>query len=166
MNTTEMPTESLSFDFKLNPEDDDNSIITLNIGTDTYACELYYFALYAEQKYKRIDKNSFLISIADALKGWHRLLQDNNSNETLYFPFELSDQYSRWIACSIEDQHATLAAGYCSLEGWAVSLSEPELHQEEIIDFVQTGNVTIRTTKMELDSWLTQTIKLFEEYDS
>ena len=166
MNTEKISTESLPLKISFNPEGDENSNIIFNFGVDAYACEPYYFALYAEQKYKRTDDNSPLISIADALKGWRRLLQDNRSNETIYFPFELSDQYSRWIACTAEDLSITLVPGYCSLEGWAVSLSEPELHQADISDFIQTGDVSVRTTKIELDAWLLESIKLFEEYDS
>ena len=156
-------TENLPLEFRYNSEGDHDSMITLGFGADSYTCELYYFALHAENKHKRTDKKSFLIGIIDTLKGWHRLLQVNDSNTTIYLPFELSDQYTRWISCTTEDLSVSLAAGYCSLEGWAVTLSEPEPHQADINDFIQTGDITLDTTKIELGPWLLETIKQFEE---
>ena len=98
----------------VNPDDQ----IVVRIGEDTRTGDTWYLGLQRGQDMS--DDRDVRALVRRLIRTWIDVLSTMQNGEITWLPFDFSDEFTRWIACSCDNRRIALRFGWSPVEGWAV----------------------------------------------
>ena len=92
--------------------------ITVTVGSESRAGESYYLGLQPNTENHEFRPATGTVQL---VSEWIRLLTELKVGQTLFLPFDFSDEYTRWLHVHREGRHLTVVFGWATVEGWAIS---------------------------------------------
>ena len=99
-----------------------------------YECiaDSYYLALDAEDDGPGGRIETVLILL---LQQWIHAVQGAGAEETVFLPFDFSDQNTRCLRCRMNEEHVEVQPGWSCWEGWRVVPRNPGRYFHDVEDF-------------------------------
>ena len=72
------------------------------------------------------------------LEQWRLHATSARERDTLYLPFDFSDQCTGWVRCEFDGASVTMTRGYSEIEGWSFLPSDIRAHVRAVADFDPT----------------------------
>jgi len=118
--------------------DDNNSghnDVTLAFPGGEHRCDSYYFAI--DGKYDPADESvgKILRVIHLLLTQWLDTVRKAEECDTVFLPFDFSDQCTGWIRCQFAQERVQLDVGWSGIEGWSFSPSDIAAIVRRVTDF-------------------------------
>jgi hypothetical protein len=120
---------------EFHPDESLHRDIIVNANEEQFLCDSYYFAL--DQKFdsqEESDKKSLKVLIK-LLEQWMCAVDELKREETIFLPFDFSDQSTGCFKCWLEDEKLKVQPGWSSKEGWSVYPSQLDSYIKSITDF-------------------------------
>lgn len=92
--------------------------IAVQVGSESRAGESYYLGLQPNSDNHEFRPASGTMQL---VTEWIRLLTALNDGQTLFLPFDFSDEYTRWLHVCRVERNVTIVFGWATVEGWAIS---------------------------------------------
>lgn len=107
--------------------------ITVQVGSESRAGESYYLGLQPNSENHEFRPATGTMQL---LTEWIRLLTALGDGQTLFLPFDFSDEYTRWLHVHREGRHVTIVFGWATVEGWAISPHDLSQYAEALPGFM------------------------------
>jgi hypothetical protein len=105
--------------------------IFLRLGEYSCIADSYYFDLdVSDDPHPSVEK--VLIQL---LGQWLKALNEADSTEPVFLPYDFSDQFTRCLRCIVSVTTIEVQSGWSNREGWRTSPSSPEDYFYSIEDF-------------------------------
>ena len=122
----------------LNPDNQ----IEVQVGTESRVGESYYLGL---------QPNSANLDFQPATGTWQlvtewiRLITAMEDGLQLFLPFDFSDEYTRWLTLRRENRDLSVAFGWATIEGWAISPSDLSEYASGLPGFMPDEPIVLQT---------------------
>ena len=95
-------------------------------------CDSYYFSL--DRNLAPEDESSEKVRavLKHLLEQWLKSVDNSASRDTLYLPYDFSDEYIGCLRCEVTDSFVSLTNGYLSIKGY-------DIFPSDISDLVRTN---------------------------
>lgn len=123
--------------------------LVLRFAGEVYVCDSYYLALDCNVIPEREGADKIRVVLQTLLKQWLFAVENVPDGDTVYLPYDFSDQYTGWLRCFRTGNRATICRGWAEVEGWALSPSAIGPYLKELSGFRPTGP-TIQVSLPEL----------------
>lgn len=110
----------MTVDVTLTFEDDGSAHddLVLRIGDSVWRCDSYYLLLDRGMLPDQEDASKVRAVLRVLLEKWRTAIKDLTNGETVYLPYDFSDEYSAWLACELVNGELLIQRG--SAEGWSI----------------------------------------------
>jgi len=108
--------------------------ILLECGEYVRHVDSYYFSLDPAVQ-DRPEEQRIRASLERLLDQWLTAVQNARTGQTIFLPFEFSDEYTGWLRITVEGDRVRCRPGWSAIPGHAVSPSNISLHQANVSDF-------------------------------
>ena len=75
------------------------------------------------------------------VQQWQVYVENALVGDTIYLPFEFSDQSTHWLQCCMADSKVTLVPGWSTIEGWSFAPTDFGRHVNEVDTFTPLEDV-------------------------
>lgn len=99
--------------------------IAVTVGTESRAGESYYLGLQPNSENHDFRPATGTMQL---LSEWIRLLSELADGQSLFLPFDFSDEFTRWLNLHREGRNVTIVFGWATVEGWAISPNDLSHH--------------------------------------
>lgn len=113
--------------------------ITLQFAGLSWTCDSYYLALDEGIFPHRQDAAKVRAVLKRLLDQWLSAVDNLRENDSVYLPYDFSDQYTGWLRCSRSGEWAEVRRGWANLEGWAVLPSAVGHYLTDLPGFLPDG---------------------------
>ncbi len=135
-------------DFQFHRDGTGHKDIVFCLHDYSCVCDSYYFFIdynfYPDDG--SVDKA--LKVMRQLLQQWMIAIENLTENETVYLPFDFSDQYTGCVECTVSQGKLVLRAGYSNREAWRSWPSDISNYIHAINDFKVYANFTKHPVKM------------------
>lgn len=107
--------------------------ITVQVGSESRAGESYYLGLQPNSEHHEFRPATGTMQL---VTEWIRLLTGLGNEQTLFLPFDFSDEYTRWLHLHREGRNVTIVFGWATVEGWAISPQDLSQYAEALPGFM------------------------------
>jgi hypothetical protein len=107
--------------------------ITVQVGSESRAGESYYLGLQPNSENHEFHPATGTMQL---VTEWIRLLTVLGDEQTLFLPFDFSDEYTRWLHVHREGRNVTIVFGWATVEGWAISPQDLSQYAEALPGFM------------------------------
>ncbi len=110
--------------FEFNDNNTGHKDLYLHFAGDTWICDSYYLALDQAILPELEDGTKIRSVLCSLLQQWIDALKRLSKEESVYLPFDFSDQSTRWLECSLVNNETVVSLGYSMTQGWALTPSK------------------------------------------
>ncbi|MCA9253114.1 MAG: hypothetical protein KDA54_18450 [Phycisphaerales bacterium] len=86
-----------------------------------HRCDTYFIVLEENLSDDEVSTAALQRAIHVLLSQWLEMVEEARVADTLYLPFDFSDQCTAWIRCQFEKANVRLDIGWSLIEGWSFS---------------------------------------------
>jgi hypothetical protein len=110
--------------------------LVLRFPGGEHRCDSYYYAIHSE------DESTGAIGrvIHALLSQWLSVVEQAEGTDTVYLPFDFSDQCTGWIRCELDGDSVQLDVGWSLIEGWSFLPSDIVAMVRKVTDFHHIEN--------------------------
>ncbi len=119
--------------------------ITVTVGSESRAGESYYLGLQANNENHEFRPATGTVQL---VSEWIRLLTELKTGQTLFLPFDFSDEYTRWLHVHREGRLLTVVFGWATVEGWAISPQDLSQYADGLPGFMPDEPLITQTLYM------------------
>ena len=119
--------------------------ITVTVGSESRAGESYYLGLQPNTENHEFRPATGTVQL---VSEWIRLLTELKVGQTLFLPFDFSDEYTRWLHVHREGRHLTVVFGWATVEGWAISPQDLSQYADGLPGFMPDEPLITQTLYM------------------
>ena len=119
--------------------------ITVTVGSESRAGESYYLGLQPNSENHEFRPATGTVQL---VSEWIRLLTELKVGQTLFLPFDFSDEYTRWLHVHREGRHLTVVFGWATVEGWAISPQDLSQYADGLPGFMPDEPLITQTLYM------------------
>jgi hypothetical protein len=114
------------------PNGTDHDDLVMGLASWRYRCDTYYYEL----DHPAGSDSDVPGTIRRMLEMWLQDLQRCSKGQSVYLPYDFSDQYTGWIKCAlVSDIEWQITPGWSDKEGWAFDPSDYEDVAKGLDDF-------------------------------
>lgn len=113
----------IKVEYKDNGKDHRDLIVWFN--RKKFTCDTYYLVIGHNTSSRKKTVQKAKDEICKIIKEWITTLKKAGEGETVYLPFDFSDQFIRWFRCSITGDKIRID------EGWTANDFSPEKPSEK-----------------------------------
>ena len=107
--------------------------IAVQVGSESRAGESYYLGLQPNSENHEFRPATGTMQL---VTEWIRLLAGLGDGQTLFLPFDFSDEYTRWLHVHREGRNVIIVFGWATVEGWAISPQDLSQYAEALPGFM------------------------------
>jgi hypothetical protein len=119
--------------FEDNKSGHDDLVLTFPGGE--HRCDSYYFAIDSNFDPNDESLHKLLRVVHQMLAQWLDVVRKANDSDTVFLPFDFSDQCTGWIRCQFAQNGVQLDVGWSSIEGWSFCPSDIADKVRSVSDF-------------------------------
>ena len=109
--------------------------LRLQFGRFSRVGDSYYLALDPGIRPGDESPEKVRLVLEQLLEQWIERLKLLVEGETVYLPFEFTDEYTGWLRCRMEGTDTLIDVGWSMLPGYSVKPTEFHLHPYKVTDF-------------------------------
>lgn len=95
--------------------------LVLKYAGGEHRCDTYFILLDEDSNTDEVSTLALRRAIRALLTEWLAAVEEAQDVDTLYLPFDFSDQCTAWIRCKFDHVDVTLDIGWSLIEGWSFS---------------------------------------------
>jgi hypothetical protein len=107
----------------------------------------YYLAIDPAILPKQETPKKALLVLTLLLEKWQEALQKAAQSQTIFLPYDFSDEYTGCLSCKIDGVLIEIVPGFSNREGWSIGPSNPSDYFFNITDFRPDAPKPIRLSK-------------------
>jgi hypothetical protein len=112
--------------------------LVLEIGGEHWRCDSYF--LWCENPKPDADHAAIVTSVlAKLIDQWVTALCGLVPGSSCFLPYDFSDQFTRWLRCTLEGSDLVVQRGWSEIEGWSFAPSDIGELLANVPDFRSEG---------------------------
>lgn len=126
--------------------------VVLSDGPQEWRCDSYHMAIHDTMPSGREDVGKVRMVRHRLLQQWRHGIDHVEIGETVYLPFDFSDQCTAFLRCRRRDDRFGVVTGWSSIEGHCISPADIGEHVHRVPDFKPEGPGITMTRNELLDA--------------
>lgn len=116
--------------------------LVLKYPGSEHRCDTYFIVLDETSGVDEVSTMALRRAIRALLTEWLTAVEEAQDVDTLYLPFDFSDQCTAWIRCEFKNVNVTLDIGWSLIEGWSFSPKNIRDIVRKVSDFQAIENAS------------------------
>jgi hypothetical protein len=143
LSSTAACTEERVFSLEFHDNGTCHKDIWLRFGNWARLCDSYYLGLDSPSDLERVNRVRNTLRVL--LEQWLCHIKAAAAGQTIYLPFDFSDERTGCLRCQFSDDRVTVTLGWSRIEGWRVSPTDIGAYVWSVGDFRsdEPGSITM-----------------------